>query len=190
MADQNFELWLRGFFKDFALPRHPQSGQTTRGLPAWLHYYSSKYDPLKDPPYASDFALFATEAGAEAAEVRRPAGAESYEKAMGGESSVFGDCTQWRDGQPTIDRPCAVRAAQRHQVRTYRKGGPNYYGGLDSKNWSDIRNMAGPMAGSEMTDESLKDTYVKTDAWWSKGNVEALPANMPPVPPERELPPE
>jgi len=180
MADTNFELWMRGFFKDFTVPRHPQEGQTTRGLPAWLHYYSSKYDPLVDPPYVSDFALFATEEGAEAAEKKRPDGLEN-----GGYSSegpVFSDCSEMNQKEH-IDRPCGVRTAQRYAVRPYSKVGNSGKYGLDKKHWTDARNMAGPIAGTP-GDESLKDTYIKVDKWWANAKGDALLPNMPPPPEE------
>ena len=42
--DSNFKLWLSGLFKgDFDKPKRPVPGQTTKGLPAAMHYFSSKY---------------------------------------------------------------------------------------------------------------------------------------------------
>jgi len=187
MADENFELWLRGYFKDFTLPRHPQDGQTTRGLPAWLHYYNTKYDPLLDPPYESDFSLFGEDAGGETMTV--PAEAGDPLSVMGGEAGVYNDCSEWRSEMPTIDRPCTKRSAQRHMVRPYKKGQLHYFGGLDMNLWTDKRNMAGKMAGSESEpgrDEELNKQYIKMDKYWAAGEGEGdesqVPLNIPKQP--------
>lgn len=188
MADANFELWIRGFFKDFSLPRHPQEGQTTKGLPAWLHYYSSKYDPLEDPPYLSDYSLFSTEEGAEAIEKKRPDEASNYKEVNTGEAAVFSDCSEI-SGTQSIDRPCAVRTAQRYHVRPLAEGPGG--GALDTRTvWTDRRNIAGPIAGTP-GDESLKDTYIKIDNFWGNAKIEADPAQRPAnVPPPPNDPPE
>lgn len=49
-ADANYRLWLSGFFKNFDLPRQARKYQTTKALPAWMHYYDRAYDPTQDPP--------------------------------------------------------------------------------------------------------------------------------------------
>ena len=184
MADTNFELWLRGFFKDFTLPRHPAQGQTTKGLPAWLHYFSSKYDPIEDPPYVSDYALFATEEGAEAAEKRRPDDIGTAEEFYSGKKEIYGDCSEYHHASGTIDRPCGVRNSQRYQVGDLKK--KSHPEPIDRKRvWTDKRNMAGPIdEARQVTDEALKDTYIKIDNFWWKGNQDKSPQDMKmPVPP-------
>ena len=52
----HFRLWLSGFFKSYTL--ESQTYQQTRGLPAFYHYFGKSYDPLVDPPYASDYELY------------------------------------------------------------------------------------------------------------------------------------
>eukprot|EP00939_MAST-03C_sp_MAST-3C-sp1_P001176 g1176.t1 len=183
MADANFELWIRGFFKDFSLPRHPQDHQTTRGLPAWLHYYNSKYDPMVDPPYLSDYALFATKEGVDAPEVKRPEGL--VDGGWNKESPVHVDCSEYNGhGDQIIDRPCSVRTEQRYVVHPYAPGGREGRYGLDQKKWNDKRNMAGPINGEPEDQDDLKDTYIKTDRWWANSKGDGLLPNMPPPPDE------
>eukprot|EP00943_MAST-04B_sp_MAST-4B-sp1_P003221 g3221.t1 len=62
MIDSNFRLWLSGFFKSYTLPHESQTYQQTRGLPAFYHYFGKSYDPLVDPPYASDYELYGKDA--------------------------------------------------------------------------------------------------------------------------------
>ena len=187
MADTNFELWLRGFFKDFTVPRHPATGQTTKGLPAWLHYFSNKYDPIEDPPYISDYALFATEDGAEAAEKRRPDDMGTPEELYSGKKEIFADCSEYHHASGTIDRPCGKRNAQRYmQGDLTKKSHPDP---IDRKHkWTDKRNMAGPIDKSFTdSDEELKDTYIKIDNFWGKGNEDKIPSNMPNPPAEPDM---
>eukprot|EP00944_MAST-04C_sp_MAST-4C-sp1_P004315 g4315.t1 len=56
--DSNFRLWMSGAFKNFKVGSHPQKFQTTKALPAYLHYFGREYDPLVDPPYPSEEALY------------------------------------------------------------------------------------------------------------------------------------
>eukprot|EP00943_MAST-04B_sp_MAST-4B-sp1_P006255 g6255.t1 len=56
--DSNFRLWMSGAFKNFKVGSQPQKYQTTKALPAYLHYFGREYDPLVDPPYPSEDALY------------------------------------------------------------------------------------------------------------------------------------
>ena len=49
---------MSGAFKNFKVGSHPQKFQTTKALPAYLHYFGREYDPLVDPPYPSEEALY------------------------------------------------------------------------------------------------------------------------------------
>ena len=91
-ADANFRLWMSGAMKGFGKPRHPQKGQTTRALPAWLHYYHGNYNPLLDTPYASDYALFSEN------------GEKAPKDALRGSEALKLDCSE--EGKP---RPCGVQ---------------------------------------------------------------------------------
>ena len=63
LLDANFKLWMKGYFKSFHVPNQARAFQQTKALPAFLHYYGKTYDPLLDPPYASDFDLFGRGSG-------------------------------------------------------------------------------------------------------------------------------
>jgi hypothetical protein len=58
MIDTNFRLWLGGFFKSYAQPKAAAKYQETQSLPSYFNYFGKTYDPLKDPPYPSEFQLF------------------------------------------------------------------------------------------------------------------------------------
>jgi hypothetical protein len=186
MADANFQLWMKGFFKGFSLPRRPQRGQTTQGLPAWLHYYSSKYDPTMDPPYTTLFSLFDKGDGQE--QRKHP------EDAVDGEdATLFEDCSELfhpdvEGGK--IDRPCMIRSAERYMTHDLAEGENAEviaWNGLEKKKWDTKKNMADKVADNDAFQQQDWDkggAFVKLGRFWAKADEGNRPANMPPPPPD------
>ena len=102
MIDTNFRLWLSGFFKSYTQPKQSQPYQETPAVPAYFHYYGKTYDPLKDPPYESEFNLF---------DPTGPSGAAAPAAPIGKlDGNVRSDCTSATRfaNSAGYKRPCGV----------------------------------------------------------------------------------
>eukprot|EP00945_MAST-04E_sp_MAST-4E-sp1_P005568 g5568.t1 len=145
--EANYRLWLSGGLKNFKVGQHSQKFQTTKALPAFLHYYGTDYDPLVDPPYPSEEALYADTKEALAS----PSEAESKPE------ESLSDCSQ-AFGPKALGykRPCTVnkvRAAsfskEKHLYKVNEVIGKNTW-------WSGQDRTAGSSRGSTLyTHETL-----------------------------------
>ena len=114
--DGNFRLWLSGGFRKFHMHRHPQMHQHTLGLPAWLHYYDSHYDPLLDTPYLSEYAIFGP--GSESGNSPRM----NIKDNAAGSEGIHRDCSDgsWPNALG-YKRPCFVHEKQQKSWYFYKK---------------------------------------------------------------------
>ena len=189
-AESNFRLWLHGYFKNFKMPRKAQKFQETQALPAFLHYYGKAYDPLLDPPYASEFDLFGS--GSEGG------GSESAQPPPIDGDAVRADCSHspFKNAMG-FKRPCginevAAKSWTKAKVmmplknvlgrNTWWEGKHRTAGGERGTAYFTYNNMpASPL-------EEGEQPWIGLDDSWANGGSEERPKNIPAPPKEREIP--
>eukprot|EP00505_MAST-04D_sp_SCG-Rhode-Island_P003648 Stramenopile-MAST_4_protein_3648 len=140
--DSNFRLWLSGGFKNFRVGAHKQQFQTTKALPAYMHYYGTEYDPLMDPPYPSEESLYATNPDDKVSEIPE---AEMTKK------DLLSDCSQAFGPRALgYKRPCGVNTKvagsytrEKHDHKMNEVMGKNTW-------WAGQRRAAGTQRGSDL----------------------------------------
>lgn len=183
--DANFRLWSEGFFKNFHLPRQARPYQQTKALPAFLHFYGTTYDPLVDPPYTTEFDLFA-QSGGEGAQ----SGSEATPEANG--ETIKDDCSssQFSEAQG-YKRPCGVNEKLAKSWTKSKMMLPlNAVLGKNT-HWEGQRVGAGLARGSRYftygeipgsPSEEGQKPWIGLDNTWASGDGEERPKNMPPPP--------
>lgn len=161
--DGNFRAWMAGQFKGYQKPTMINKiGQTTQALPAWLHYYDRKYDPIKDPPFESEFALF-----------------DRQKRLHGPIEKLETDCSEGNYPHPCGDRHKQYQEAMRKNADSLTAGG----GGSGSGSGS---GSAAAASGSGPGHVSLEFATGKSQlgVWWSDtGGGGEPPVVMPKPPP-------
>ena len=165
--DSNFRLWMSGAFKNFKVGSLPQKSQTTKALPAYLHYYGREYDPLVDPPYPSEEALYSDTKDY----IQKISEAESK-----GSPESAEDCSQaFSPSALGYKRPCGVnnvpagsytKAKAEFQLNTI----------LGKNTWWDSENrVAGDSQGTELyTYKTLPPDSKPYDEKQAKGKYHAV----------------
>ena len=184
--DGNFRLWLSGGMRKFHIQRHPQMHQHTLGLPAWMHYMDSKYDPLLDTPYLSEYSIFGP--GSETGNSQKANMAEN----AGGSEGIHQDCSDgsWPNALG-FKRPCFVSERQQKswwyykrysnwnmRTNTYkdrghyaqRPRGSIYYLTKEANQPYDPGATKEPIQGSEASDTNPE--WVGLDHLWANNKLE------------------
>lgn len=171
--DGNFRAWMAGQFKGYEKPTSINKiGQNTKALPGWLHYYDRKYDPIKDPPFDSEFSLF-----------------DAQKRLHGPIDKLEEDCSEGN-----YPHPCGERHAE--YIKAMSKMAEELSGGVEgSGSGKDEASAAHTGSGSGSGPVSLEFARGKTQlgVWWSdepaKGEVPAVMPKRPPPPPAIPPPP-
>jgi hypothetical protein len=186
MIDSNFRLWLSGFFKSYSVPHESQAYQETKGLPAFYHYFGKTYDPLVDPPYASDYELYGKDAKS-GVKAHTPNG-----------NTIQSDCTSSNFLRASgFKRPCNVNSKEA-MGWTAEKSENNLMKTLGRSAMMEGKKMnAGDPRGSiYFTYNKLPETiggegeapWIGLDSTWGKNTPGTRPENLP-EPPKDTQPP-